>query len=285
MISVQVRIPSRSFFWIVVSITIHAVCFFSFSLIAVVVAYGSITPTTKAYKIVGIPGSGTQSIPHSYVENFSKWKLSSQQSFKYSMTQSDNKLTKDNYPPNQQKLIVSDSNTVEIRPTIHFLLKGGIPAYSMSGIQMRASSSDTTDDQTPIMLLLLAQQWTTFQMLVEPMMRIVLYVGPGDGTDERLLLLDNNVIREQIEKIGVILSRSNVDDEFASSGFHLISFVLTNEWVKVLSNENNEPELTITCVLTGEADAREVFTLEKDLIEMTAASLLQIRLNDFCENI
>jgi hypothetical protein len=282
------------------------ICSLYFLFIGNVIAYGSLTPTTNSYRIVGIPGSGTQLIPHSYVTNFRRWKLSKSSKFKNNQDETrirqittTSVLIQDNYPLNQQKLLVSNHGNVQIRPTLHFLMKSGIPAYVMAGIQIRDFDSEVvvnidgdvdyttattpTEPTLPNTLLLLAQQWTSFAMLVEPKMRMVVYYGPADGTDERLLIADSETVRGQVEQFGMILSQN--DDTASSlelaSGFHLITFLLKDEWTKIFVQDATN--LTLTCVLTGEADAREVFTLDKHLIEMTATSLLQVKLDDYCQ--
>jgi hypothetical protein len=247
-------------------------------------SYGRITPTTTIYRITGIPGGGTQSIPHSYVKNFARWRFTDQCIQDPSIINPiSSNLIRDDDPPNDRKLLLSTTTrTIRVRPTMHFLVKGGIISYAMAGVQMMSDVDEGT------IHLLLAQQWTSFVMMTEPRMRMTLYLGPADGTDERLLIVNNNKVRQQIEKIGLMMSLYQ-NDEYndntydMTSGFHLVSNVMHDDWIDVILPETENKSLSVTCVLTGEGDAREVFTLDKDLIELTATSFLRMKVQEFCE--
>jgi hypothetical protein len=60
-----------------------------------------------------------------------------------------------------------------------------------------------------------------------------------------------------------------------SQGFHIISVPILPDWIPI-STENGGAEDLLTCVLTAEADPREIFTLDEGLLEMTATSFLQV---------
>lgn len=188
------------------------------------------------YKIVGIPGTGTQHLPESYVKTFARWQLTPSHGL---------------VPATLEPLPLQHK---QVRPSLNFLIKGGTPAYIMAGLQI-----STTGQQV------LAQQWTTFRTAVEPNFRLVVYQGNADGADERILLVDSQRLRSMVEQLGMALSMANTTAVIADA-FHVVSMPL--DWIPV------EKDDTVTCVLTAENDAREVFTLDQDLVEMTATSLL-----------
>jgi hypothetical protein len=147
---------------------------------------------------------------------------------------------------------------MQIRPTMHFLIKGGVPTYHMLGIHVRTESPTISGrcnltPPTPRILLLLAQQWITFPILADPLARVLLYYGVADGTDERLLFIDHDQIRYHVEQLGLILSQQQdqqqLDENYHngnnntceyrkdtpafSNGFHLILFVLNDDWIYI----------------------------------------------------
>jgi hypothetical protein len=159
--------------------------------------------------------------------------------------------------------------SVEVRPTVDFLIKGGIPAYFMVGLEAK---------KVEVVCPLLAQQWTTFGMAVEPNMRLLVYVGAGDGTDERLAHFGRDSVQEVLERLGVLLSDTATDD-FAT-GFHIVSLPISNDWITLSSAHQHD---SLTCFATAEPDARELFTIDDNLLEMTATSMLQLKLSDLME--
>jgi hypothetical protein len=208
----------------------------------------------NSIKIVGIPGgAGTQLLPESYVRSFDRWNLDD-----------DGNLSK-----RQEKCDVAGiSSSSLIRPTLDFLIKGGVPVYVMAGLEVRENLDDPTSRP------LLAHQWTTFAMAVEPNFRFSVFAGPGDGTDDQLAHAGNEAVKEILERLGFLLSQSTSADDF-TDGFHILSIPAGSEWIKLPSDQFE----TLTCVSTAEPDARELLTLDEDLIEMTASSVLQVKLS------
>jgi hypothetical protein len=207
----------------------------------------------NSIKIVGIPGTGTQLLPESYVRSFNRWNLDD-----------DGNLSK-----RQEKCDVAGiSSSSLIRPTLDFLIKGGVPVYVMAGLEVRENLDDVTSRP------LLAHQWTTFAMAVEPNFRFSVFAGPGDGTDDQLASAGNEAVKEILERLGFLLSQSTSADDF-TDGFHILSIPAGSEWIKLPSDQFE----TLTCVSTAEPDTRELLTLDEGLIEMTASSVLQVKLS------
>jgi hypothetical protein len=266
-----------------------------------------ILPTTKTYKIVGIPGSGTQLLPYTYLQSFVKWtqeklmiptdteisidKVSrplqlieddsallldhtSLPKFRLSkkeriVDERDNFVAKASYDPFGTTTTTTTNPNIHIRPTLHVLMKNSIPSYVMCGIQIRfvhdsnhhhpvqrheqEEDEDIMNDEPTIVLTLLAQQWMTFSYLSEPNIRMIVYTGLGDGTDERLIMINRTTLLQRIEQLGLLLSDQQQqanhhdasDDEndsrFGSSqayqsiseGYHLITFTFNEDWMSI----------------------------------------------------
>jgi hypothetical protein len=81
---------------------------------------------------------------------------------------------------------------------------------------------------------------------VEPIMRLLVYVGAGDGTDERLAHFGRDTVQEVLEKLEVLLS-DTVTDDFAT-GFHIVSLPISNDWIALSSSHQRD---SLTCFATA----------------------------------
>jgi hypothetical protein len=195
------------------------------------------TPSAHSFTIVGVAGSGVESLPFSYANSFSFWNLDL----------------------NGVLSPYQSTSSTQIRPTLDVLLKGGIPSYVMAGLDVGTRSK------------LLAQQWTTFSNAVEPNFRLILYQGRADGTDTQLLHVTSGEIRQSIEALGMAMSSMPVEME---QGFHILSISF---WDGQTVHIDDVPKgASLTCILTAEPDARELFILDPGLLEMTATSYLLV---------
>jgi hypothetical protein len=218
---------------------------------SLVATSSAFAPSTGSFTIVGGAG-GVQYLPTSYASSFSFWTLEDQQ-----VVKTQGQASCDAQAPQETQS--------RIRPTLDILIKGGIPSYIMAGLQTNTGPANSRQPNR------LAQQWTTFNSLsVEPNVRLNVYRGASDGADERILRISTEKITETIEMLGMMLS--DTDSDTMSTGFHVLSFPL-DEWTTI---DKTDPSAIITCVLTAEPDARELFTLEPSLIEMTATSFLRL---------
>lgn len=266
---------------------------------AIVLVNGWTHTTSGGFKIVGLPGTGTQYFPESYVPNLQRWRLI-QTSTRTTPTPTTTSPNHDEYPEEEaathrleawttctandeeeeevsrknQENEASTSTTgiVLVKPTMDFLIKSGQPSYVMAGLEVSTMDSP-----------LLAQQWVSFATSVEPNFRLLLFQGASDGTDDRLAVVHAQDIRLAVERLGRVLSQSDDADLF--QGFHIVSVPLVEDWIPLSVLDLSQPEgqdrdnIVVSCMLTAEPDAREIFTLDEYLVEMTATSLLQVRLN------
>jgi len=280
-------------------------------------------PRGRSYKIVGVPGgTGTQLLPASYVSSFSWWTFCRNRLVPVRtsavVTTAKNDVDGDS---TGSFLGRSSRGVVRIRPALDVLVKGGVPSYVMAGLQCStfggneqgdatepesspAAPTETTQEgaAVPALLLLLAEQWTTFATAVEPNFRLAVYRGIADGADARLAFVDSSTVRGTVERLGVLLSESGdrkgkggdsdglseiENSAVLSDGFHIVSVPLAEEWISVVEEEEEEEEEEegggngsggdiLTCFLTAEADIRELFTLDESLVEMTATSFLKV---------
>lgn len=230
--------------------------------------FGWIHTSKGVFKIVGVPGTGTQHFPESYIANdglIRRWRVTSDHSVLQECTKT---VSTSSMIPLDEPSPSSEGGQVSVRPTIEFLVKSGTPMYTIAGLEVYG------DDQRR-----LAHQWITFGTSVEPNLRMVVFKGPGDGSDERLALVTPDQVRDALERLGNAMSQSGSVD--LTVGFHVVSVPLLRDWLSVGSN-HQEGKQVLTCVLTAERDPREVFTLSDDLIEMTATSLLTCQASSLC---
>lgn len=214
--------------------------------------------STRTVRIVGVPGTGTQYLPEPYVRTFVRWTLNSER-----------KLI-----PNGVACNLPLVGPIRVRPTIDFLIKGGVPSYFMVGLEVGEVHGDTNEDEESQACTLLAEQWTTFSNAIEPGMRVLVYLGSGDGTDERIAFYGSNEVQNVLEVLAVSLSEATSDD--IQSGFHIVSVPLSTDWIQSIPLSYSR----ITCFATSEPDARVLFTLDSTLLEMTATSVLQVHTGD-----
>lgn len=216
----------------------------------------------EVFRVVGVPG-GTQFLPAAYVNTFRRWQIDPDSS----------KLAPIEGSCFTDSTSVNGEDNISVQPTLNFLIKGGAPAYVLAGLL----AATPTNNNEQVLLAAsntnhLAQQWTTFAMAAEPKFRIELFLGPGDGTDDRVGVVPAQTVNEVVERLGMALSQTNTQ-EFAS-GFHLVTIPVKMDMNK---NEAQQSDASmLTCVATAEPDARELLTLDESMLEMTATSMLGI---------
>jgi len=297
--------------------------------------------TTGSHKIVGsrMTGSGCQYLPQSYVQSWERWSV-------VVVEQQQEQLDDDNQYSLQREpaadpavssstlRLSDDTNDWQLRPCLQFLIKGGMPANVMAGLQVVRTTNpeDTTcrddrDDSTTATTSTittrpyLAQQWLDVSALgmmnpqqqQQPQFRYHWYVGPADGTDE--LVGSSHAAWPALDTLVAEILPQH--DELFATGFHIVAVPFDNHGDGNTNNNNDttdgpgttlsklqevvsqsfsgssssssitsvedddddsSQQLFLTCLATGEADAREVLTLDPTLAEMTLSSILQIPL-------
>jgi hypothetical protein len=214
------------------------------------------------FRIVGIPGSGTQLLHESNVRSVSRW------------TVNEGRLE----PARSLDTGASSSSSSRcFRPTLDFLIKGGAPLYVLVGLQV-AHMDGTDNRHSTFWSPVIASQWTTFRWAVEPDFRIVVYLGAADGTDDRIVFVSNERVHQILESLGNLLSQE--DATALADGFHIVSLPAQLEWTILAPPlDVHKADLVLSCVATAERDARELLSLEIDLLEMTVTSILQVPLS------
>lgn len=222
--------------------------------IVVVSVAGLSSASSLSVNIVGIPGGGTQSLPISYVQSFQRWIVEEGQVLSRAC---DSKTSE-----------IEWSDDTKIRPSLDVLIKSGAPSYAMAGLQVKGSSQDYCP---------LARQWTTFAFAVEPTFRVETFMSSNSESHEALAGKDNNPVDEMkraMELFGIVLSQTGEGSPL-SEGFHIVSIPLENDWISLPSPEKGP--YTLTCLATAEPEAEELLTMDSGLVEMTASSVLELR--------
>lgn len=243
-------------------VSVTTLCRLALVLVSIVIVgvAGLSAASSLSVNIVGIPGGVTQSLPISYVESFQRWTVEDGQILSRVC---DSKISE-----------IEWNNECEIRPTLDVLLKSGLPSYVMAGLQGRSNNQD---------LCPLARQWTTFAFAVEPSFRLETFVSSsssGDSVDSHKALLvanDGNPVEQMkaaMELFGIVLSQTGEGSPL-SDGFHIVSIPLDSDWTKLPSPDNGP--YTVTCLATAEPEADELLDMDPGLVEMTASSVLELR--------
>jgi len=268
----------------------------------VVVSGFGILSSSSDIQIVGLPGGGPQSLPLSYVQRFQRWSME-----KGEEEGDDNEMTlkklkgldsddDDGFvnPTSTTELWwPSDIEDLEVRPTLDVLVQSGIPVYASGGLHVRVPPKAAADgmewrnygmNSQP-----LARQWTTFGFAVEPEFRVETFLGSILQND------DNNVDDNEGKAKWTALKSSTADDmkqtlgsfaEFLSSvdedsplssGFHVISIPTVPEWSD-LPQKSSSP-FALVALATAEPDAKELLTMDSDLVAMTATSILAVQVS------
>ena len=238
------------------SISVRTVCQLAFGLFSIassVAGFGA--ASSLSVTIVGIPGGGTQSLPISYVQSFQRW-----------VVEDGRVLSR---VCNGDVSEVQWNDKLQIRPTLDVLTKSGAPSYAMAGLQVKGNDQD---------LCPLARQWTTFAFAVEPNFRVEAFMTDGDSVDSyEAIKLQGDAAESMnaaMELFGILLSEM-AEGSPLSEGFHIVSIPLGSDWTNLRSPE--KVPYTLTCLATAEPEAKELLTLDTSLVEMTASSVLELR--------
>jgi hypothetical protein len=244
-------------------VSVTSLCRLALVLVSIVIVgvAGLSAASSLSVNIVGIPGGVTQSLPISYVQSFQRWTVEDGQVLSRVC---DCKVSE-----------IEWNDECEIRPTLDVLIKSGLPSYVMAGLQVRSNNQD---------LCPLARQWTTFAFAVEPSFRLETFVSSSNDDDYSvdshkglLVANDGNHVEQMktaMELFGIVLSRTGEGSPL-SEGFHIVSIPLESDWTKLPSPDNGP--YTVTCLATAEPEAKELLDMDPGLVEMTASSVLELR--------
>lgn len=207
--------------------------------------------------IVGLPGGQTQSLPANYVHSFSRWQL----------VNDDGLIEEGATGASGTSLTLQWAKGIQMRPTLDILFKNGIPSYVMAGMQIFLGD---TIIASPI-----AQQWTTFDFAGEPNFRIEAFQQEGEDAKEWSFGKEPaKHFKEALQMFGFVSSTLNEETESIMSGFNILTIPLRVPWTEIPKPKGES--YLVSCLATAEPDAKTLLTLDQDLIEMTASSILAI---------
>ena len=221
----------------------------------IVVSVTGFSAASLSVNIVGIPGGVTQSLPISYVQSFQRWIVEDGQVLSRVC--------------NSKISEIEWSGGIKIRPTLDILIKSGAPSYAMAGLQVQGNNKEYCP---------LARQWITFAFAVEPTFRVEAFTSTEDDLEKAIFAKDSNPVDQMktaMELFGIVLSQTGEGSPL-SDGFHIVSIPLDSDWVALPSPET-AAAYTLTCLATAEPDAEELLTMDPGLVEMTASSVLELR--------
>ncbi|KAL7522687.1 hypothetical protein ACHAWX_007374 [Stephanocyclus meneghinianus] len=274
-------------------------------------SHGFASPSSGDIKIVGLPGGNIESLPGMYVQTFRRWIVQDDDG-----NNSDNDSTETNrqhcslqiepiagaglhnFPhdegwvdPTTTKELwwPRDLTTLQTRPTLNVLFKGGILSYVSMGLDVRVPHVDEGDDggvvtswrnyglnSQPI-----ARQWTTLSIAMENMFHVEGFLlrsgteGEEDGGRETLFPSLN--VEPVLGKVANFIAQMDPLSPLAE-GFHIVSFPMMKTWVD-LPQENDggaDTSYKIVCLATSEPFASKLLDLDEGLLEMSSTSVLEV---------
>lgn len=293
---------------------------------------------TGNIKIVGEVG-GTQFLPGSYVSTFPRWTAESKEddetvTLSRLIGSGINRSTETSQTTahqfvdptsNEELWWPADLETIQVRPTVEFMLKSGMPAYVLAGLEVRVPSKVSKDGRQwknfGMNSQPLASQWTSFNIAVETGFRVETYIGKvllenksknADGEDEekeivqwsafgnaakseatceepnsssldeeeRIVESSQGTLRA-IETLGNLLASLDENSPL-SEGMHIISIPVSGrEWIDLPNPSIKDADDTYKIVSVGtvEDDAKELLSLDEDLIALSAASVLNVEVS------
>lgn len=203
----------------------------------------------------------------------------------------------------------ADLEYLQVRPTIEFLVSSGIPSYVLAGIEVRVPSHIAKDGREwknfGMNSQPLASQWTTFDIAIENGFRVELFHGEtllknqkDNGEQDEIqwtaLMKDSCSSSDEIDSIqkqeqladkakdaqnamgimGNLLAGLDENSPIAS-GMHIVSVPTSSEWID-LPQTKDEDGYKLVSVATVESDAKELMTMDEDLIALSATSVLKV---------
>lgn len=269
-------------------------------------------------RIVGLPGGAPQILPAQYVKSFQRWSISKNNDDESSDSDSDSNSDEPSWtlvglPGASSDLEGSDSGgfvdptstdelwwpvdiqKLQVRSTLDVILQRGSPAYVAGGMHVRVppevSANGAEWRNYGLSSQPLARQWTTFGFAVEPNFRVETFLGRGSSSEpdwEYLSTFDaipkeksNNsgsskCMRNAIETLGIFLSGLDETSPL-SQGFHVLSIPVDKGWID-LPALDQEPYALVS-LATAEPDAKELLTMDSDIVTMTATSILAVEVS------
>lgn len=217
------------------------------------------TSASEVYKIVGIPGSGPQYLPKTYVKTFPRWILDQDKGKLVRVNEKEDDNVDGSCDSSSSS---SSSDTVSVQPTLNFLLKGGKPTYVFVGLSVGAPNDNAVGSSNNNQHYL-AQQWTTFAATAERNFRIELFLGPGDGTDDVMGVVGGPKVKKYLGVFGQLLATT--DENELASGFHIVTIAmkLMDTSTKMQTNQKTNAS-TITCVAASDSNAKQMIAALDD---------------------
>ncbi|GFH47163.1 hypothetical protein CTEN210_03638 [Chaetoceros tenuissimus] len=258
---------------------------------------------TGNIKIVGKSGGQSQFLPGSYVNNFPRWHVEIVGEETINLT----RLIGSGIDRNTEEVQTIAQEFVD--PSSNEELCSGIPSYVLAGIEVRVPSHIAKDGREwknfGMNSQPLASQWTTFDIAIENGFRVELFHGEtllknqkDNGEQDEIqwtaLMKDSCSSSDEIDSIqkqeqladkakdaqnamgvmGNLLAGLDENSPIAS-GMHIVSVPTSSEWID-LPQTKDEDGYKLVSVATVESDAKELMTMDEDLIALSATSVLKV---------
>ncbi|KAL3796162.1 hypothetical protein HJC23_000665 [Cyclotella cryptica] len=286
-------------------------------------SHGFSSQSSNDIKIVGLPGGNIESLPGMYVQTFRRWIVQDNDNTDDDDHLTSTGMTTENYslqtiepiagaglhnfpydegwvdPTTTKELWwPKDIPTLQTRPTLNVLFKGGILSYVSMGLDVRVPHP--VDDGCPggddvvvtswrnygLNSQPIARQWTTLTIAMEKMFHVegFLLRGGGGGFDNgaeeggREVLFPSLNVESVLGKVANFIAQMDPLSPLAE-GFHIVSFPMRKVWVDLPSLEEEgggDGSYKIVCLATSEPFASKLLDLDEGLLEMSSTSVLEV---------
>ena len=246
-------------------------------------------------KIVGLPGGQIQSLPGMYVQSFQRWIVKEDP-------------TDDNCGLPIEPLIgagvrneegwvnptainelwwPADIPSVQSRPMLNVLFKGGVLSYISAGLDVRVPQINESGEMTAwrnygLNSQPIARQWTSLDIAMEKLFHVEGFIL-HQKEDEKLKfeeLFPNIYAASILEKVATFIAEIDETSPLIQ-GFHIVSFPMLKYWVdlprpKQTIEDEPSSAYKLVCFATSEPFANKLLEMDDGLLEMSSTSVLEV---------
>lgn len=249
-------------------------------------------------KIVGLPGGKIESLPAMYVESFQRWiikdnhdndcqdkQLKLQQILGAGFCNDEGWVN----PTTTDKLWwPADISTLQTRPMLNVLFKNGILSYVSMGLDVRVPYAGengvvTTWRNYGLKSQPIARIWTTLDIAMEKIFHVEGFIVQHQKESEEMKheeLFQPIYASRSIKEVANLFAEA--DEPSLAKGFHIVSFPMSKYWTdlsiptpKLGKDDSNAYK--IVCFATSEPFASKLLELDEDILEMSATSVLEVK--------
>ena len=245
-------------------------------------------------KIVGLPGGQIQSLPGMYVQTFQRWivKDSTGENCGLPIEPLIGAGTKNekgwvNPTTINELWWPADIPSVQSRPMLNVLFKGGVLSYVSMGLDVRVPQVNELGEMVAwrnygLKSQPIARQWTTLDIAMEKLFHVEGFIlhQKEDEEVKSEELFPSIYAAPILEKVATFIAEIDETSPLVQ-GFHIVSFPMMKYWADLpRPKQTTEDEPTsaykLACFATSEPFASKLLEMDDGLLEMSSTSVLEI---------